>query len=97
MTDSRADFLQAHMRKEFVYKEGSLAGAIFKVYAAEDIFTADNQKDADGNRIKYYSKGDLVTTLTTGKDGKAVAKNLPLGQYRVVEVERSIRICIKSE
>ena len=46
-----------------------------------------NQKDADGNRIKYYSKGDLVTTLTTGKDGKATAKNLPLGQYRVVEVE----------
>ena len=71
----------------FVYKEGSLAGAKFKVYAAEDIYTADNQKDADGNRIKYYSKGDLVTTLTTGKDGKATAKNLPLGQYRVVEVE----------
>ena len=87
MTDSRADFLQAHDEKEFVYKEGSLAGAKFKVYAAEDIYTADNQKDADGNRIKYYSKGDLVTTLTTGKDGKAVAKNLPLGQYKVVEVE----------
>lgn len=28
-----------------------------------------------------------MTTLTTGKDGKATAKNLPLGQYRVVEVE----------
>ena len=26
-----------------------------------------------------------MTTLTTGKDGKATAKNLPLGQYRVVE------------
>ena len=52
-----------------------------------DTDTADNQKDADGNRIKYYSEGDLVTTLTTGKDGKATAKNLPLGQYRVVEVE----------
>lgn len=35
---------------------------------------------ADGNRIKYYSKGDLVTTLTTGRDGKAVVKNFPLGQ-----------------
>ena len=56
------------------------------MYAAEDIFTADKQKDADGNRTKYYSKGDLVATLTTGKDGKAVAKNLPLGQYKVVEV-----------
>lgn len=28
-----------------------------------------------------------MTTLTTGKDGKATVKNLPLGQYRVVEVE----------
>ena len=80
----KGGLLASSYEKEFVYKEGSLAGAKFKVYAAEDIYTADNQKDADGNRIKYYSKGDLVTT---GKDGKATAKNLPLGQYRVVEVE----------
>ena len=83
----KGGFLASSYEKEFVYKEGSLAGAKFKVYAAEDIYTADNQKDADGNRIKYYSEGDLVTTLTTGKDGKATAKNLSLGQYRVVEVE----------
>lgn len=83
----KGGLLASSYEKEFVYKEGSLGGAKFKVYAAEDIYTADNQKDADGNRIKYYSKGDLVTTLTTGKDGKATAKNLPLGQYRVVEVE----------
>ena len=83
----KGGLLASSYEKEFVYKEGSLAGAKFKVYAADDIYTADNQKDADGNRIKYYSKGDLVTTLTTGKDGKATAKNLPLGQYRVVEVE----------
>ena len=84
----KGGLLASSYEKEFVYKEGSLVGAKFKVYAAEDIYTADNQKDADGNRIKYYSKGDLVTTLTTGKDGKATAKNLPLGQYRVVEVEQ---------
>ena len=83
----KGGFLASSYEKEFIYKEGSLAGAKFEVYAAEDIYTADNQKDADGNRIKYYSKGDLVTTLVTGEDGKAVAKNLPLGQYRVVEVE----------
>ena len=82
----KGGLLASSYEKEFVYREGSLAGAKFKVYAAEDIYTADNQKDADGNRTKYYSKGDLVATLTTGKDGKAVAKNLPLGQYRVVEV-----------
>ena len=45
------------MRKKFVYKEGSLAGAKFKVYAAEDIYTADNQKDADGNRIEVLQQG----------------------------------------
>ena len=83
----KGGLLASSYEKEFIYKEGSLAGAKFEVYAAEDIYTADNQKDADGNRIKYYSKGDLVTTLVTGEDGKAVAKNLPLGQYRVVEVE----------
>ena len=83
----KGGLLASSYEKEFVYREGSLAGAKFKVYAAEDIYTADNQKDADGNRIKYYSEGDLVTTLTTGKDGKATAKNLSLGQYRVVEVE----------
>lgn len=73
--------------KEFVYKEGSLAGAEFEVYAAEDIFTADMQKDENGNRTKYYSKGDLVATLTTGEDGKAGVSGLPLGQYRVVETK----------
>lgn len=73
--------------KEFVYKEGSLAGAEFEVYAAEDIFTADMQKDGNGNRTKYYSKGDLAATLTTGEDGKASVSGLPLGQYRVVETK----------
>ena len=64
---------------------GGIAG--YEVYAAEDIFTADMQKDADGNRTKYYSEGELVATLVTGDDGKAVLKNLPLGKYKVVEVE----------
>ncbi len=73
--------------KEFIYKEGSLEGAEFEVYAAEDIFTADMQKDENGNRTKYYSKGDLVATLTTGEDGKAGISGLPLGQYRVVETK----------
>ena len=73
--------------KAFVYKEGSLAGAKYEVYAAEDIYTADMQKDENGNRTKYYSEGDLVGTMTTEDDGKAVMKDLPLGRYKVVEVE----------
>lgn len=35
--------------------------------------------------IVVYAKDTLVTTITTGEDGMAVAENLPLGAYRVVE------------
>src|SRR5699024_11803373 len=45
----------------------------------------DYQKDENGNRQLIYAKDALVTTVTTGEDGKAVADNLPLGSYYVVE------------
>lgn len=83
--------------KEFVYKEGNLSGAKFEVYANEDIYTADMQLDVNGNRTKYYSKGDLVTTLVTGADGKATISGLPLGTYRVVEVEAPYGYVLNSE
>ena len=83
--------------KEFVYKEGSLAGAKFEVYAAEDIYTADMQCDEEGNRIKYYSAEDLVATVVTDENGKAVVKDLPLGSYRVVEVEAPYGYVLNSE
>lgn len=71
--------------KDFIYEEQFLKDAVFEVYAAEDIYSTDYQKDADGNRIVVYAKDTLVTTITTGEDGMAVAENLPLGAYRVVE------------
>lgn len=83
--------------KEFVYKEGSLAGAKFEVYEAEDIYTADMQTDENGNRTKYYSAGDLVTTLVTGEDGKATLSDLPLGSYKVLEVEPPYGYVLNSE
>ena len=73
--------------KEFVYVDGGLEGAEFEVYAAEDIYTADNQVDEAGERTKYYSKGDLVAKLTSDAEGKAVLKDIPLGQYKVVETK----------
>lgn len=73
--------------KDFLYKETGLSGAKFEVYAAEDIYTADKQTDVNGDRIKYYSKDELVATVTTSADGTATVKDLPLGSYRVVEVE----------
>ena len=70
---------------EFEYEEQYLKGAEFEVYAAENIYTADYQKDEAGNRLFEYVKDTLVTTITTDESGLAVAKNLPLGKYFVKE------------
>ena len=71
--------------KDFVYKTENLSGAVFEVSAAEDIYTADFQKDAEGNRILEYAAGELVGTVTTDENGEATLFNLPLGTYKIVE------------
>lgn len=53
--------------KDFLYEEKYLADVEFEVYAAEDIFTPDFQKDSDGNRILVYAKDSLVGVMKTGK------------------------------
>ena len=72
--------------KDFVYEVENLAGAVFEVYAADDIYTADFQKDAEGNRILEYAAGELVGMVTTDENGEAYLSDLPLGSYKVVEV-----------
>ena len=72
-------------KDDFTYQSENLEGAVFEVYAAEDIYTADFQKDDNGNRILEYAAGTLVGTVTTDKDGKAQIGDLPLGTYKVVE------------
>ena len=72
--------------KDFVYEVEKLSGAVFEVYAAEDIYTADFQKDAEGNRILEYASGELVGTVTTDENGEAFLSDLPLGSYKIVEV-----------
>lgn len=71
----------------FLYEVKNLAGAEFSVYAAEDIYTADHQKDAEGNRIREYAAGELVETLVTNETGEASVSDLPLGTYRIVETK----------
>ena len=71
--------------KDFQYEMAGLAGAEFEVYAAEDIYTADHQVDADGQRTLYFAKDALVAAVTTDADGYATVKNLPLGRYYVKE------------
>ena len=73
--------------KDFVYKTENLAGAVFEVSAAEDIYTADFQKDEEGNRILEYAAGELVGTVTTDENGEVFLSDLPLGSYRIEEVK----------
>ena len=83
----KGEVLNRYDDKDFRYEVETLEGAEFKVYAAEDIYTADFQKDENGNRILEYASGVLVDTLVTDKDGKASIENLPLGTYRVEETK----------
>ena len=84
-------------KDDFTYQTENLEGAEFSIYAAEDIYTADFQKDDNGNRILEYAAGTLVKTVTTDKDGKAVLKNLPLGSYKIVETSARTGFVLNSE
>ena len=59
------------------YSVSGLAGAVFEIYADEDITTPDGTVRA--------KKGELVATLKTNTKGTATSKLLYLGKYRVVE------------
>ena len=65
---------------DFIYENSSYAGAVYKIYAAEDIVSQDKT-------TLIYQKDTLVETLTTGEDGNAVSSDLYLGKYRIVEVK----------
>lgn len=59
------------------YSVGNLKGAVFEVYAAEDITTLDG--------TVRYDQGSLVDTITTDDDGVAKSKEFYLGKYTVIE------------
>ena len=59
------------------YFVSGLAGAVFEIYADEDITTPDGTVRA--------KKDELVVTLETNTKGTAISKQLYLGKYRVVE------------
>lgn len=59
------------------YSVSGLSGAVFEIYADEDITTPDG--------TMRYAKDTLVDTITTDKKGTATSKKLYLGKYRVVE------------
>lgn len=59
------------------YSIGNLKGAVFEIYATEDITTLDG--------TVRYEQGTLVDTITTDDDGVAKSKELYLGKYTVIE------------
>lgn len=59
------------------YSVSSLSGAVFEIYADENITTPDGTVRA--------TKDELVATLKTNSKGTATSKQLYLGKYRVVE------------
>ena len=58
----------------------ALANAVFDIVAAEDIVTPDG--------TIRLQKGEVAETLTTGKDGSAISKELFLGTYLVKETKQ---------
>ena len=59
------------------YSLNGLSGAVFEIYADEDITTPDGTV-----RVK---EDTLVDTVITGTNGKATSNEFYLGKYRVVE------------
>lgn len=59
------------------YSVSGLSGAVFEIYADENITTPDG--------TVRYTKDTLVDAITTGEKGTATSKQIYLGKYRVVE------------
>lgn len=60
-----------------VYEKSNLEGAVFEIYADEDITMPDG--------TVRVAKDTLVDTITTGENGTDKSKELCLGKYRLVE------------
>ena len=71
---------------KFVYEEKGIPNCVFRVTAAETIYSPDHAKDVYGERIVLYEKGEEIAELTTDEEGKAETDRLFLGDYEVEEI-----------
>ena len=76
-TDENGDEVALPTIYQPEYSVSGLSGAVFEIYADEDITTPDG--------TIRYTKDTLVDTITTDEKGTATSKLLYLGKYRVVE------------
>lgn len=72
-----------------VYSVEGLAGAVYEITAAEDIYTLDG--------TLRYSKGDVVAEITTDRTGKATTEPLYLGKFEVREIKAPYGMVISDE
>lgn len=72
-----------------VYEIKGLKGATYEVVATEDVITLDG--------TLRYEKGQVVATITTGKDGTATTEPLYLGKYEITETKAPYGMVIKKE
>lgn len=71
------------------YSVQGLAGAVYEVAAAEDIYTLDG--------TLCYSKGDVAAKITTDETGTAVTDPLYLGKFEIREIKAPCGMTISSE
>lgn len=72
-----------------VYEVGGIAGAVYEIRAAEDIYTPDG--------TLRYAKGTVVDTITTTSSGFATSKALYLGKFEVQEIQAPYGMLLNSE
>lgn len=79
--EKKGEVLFGYEDGKFVYQLQGLKGAKFNLYAKEDILSPT------GDKSILYKQGDIVDTLVTDDNGKALSKKLPLGEYECQEIE----------
>lgn len=72
-----------------IYENKSLAGAVFEVISAEDIYALDG--------TLRYAKGTVADTVTTDTDGNAKTKELYLGKYDIKEITAPYGMVLNGE
>ncbi len=91
------------LKKGFAYTCKPLAGNVFVVRAAEDIFSGEGK----GGQTLLFTKGSVVTTLTTDENGKAWTEKikaaswewygLPLGTYTLEQIKAAKGYALSGE
>lgn len=72
-----------------VYSVQGLAGAVYEITAAEDIYTLDG--------TLRYTAGEVVDTITTDNTGLAESKPLYLGKYEISEITVPYGMALNTE